>query len=260
VETSRFQLQDGDKNVGTAYLPDERPAPVPVLVVCYGGTSDQHLYPFTVELRDRATAAGMAVVTFDFYASGETAGDPRDATYGRWADNLGAVCAYVATQAWADAGRIGALGISAGSTAVLRYAITRPPLAAGIAVATFLGHYVAMPEGPAKSLIDHLDTLVAGGTVDLFDTPYGLGFFKDCIGGAPIYRLHTINCPIFFLQGGADNVFRRTDARLGYDLLRAHGLPASYREIEAGDHVLGNVPHEGADAVLAWLREIAFLR
>gem|GEM_PF-7106869 len=50
------------------------------------------------------------------------------------------------------------------------------------------------------------------------------------------------------LQGGADTVVRRSHARLGYELLRSHGLPASYREIEAGDHVLGNVPFDAADA------------
>jgi acetyl esterase/lipase len=205
------------------------------------------------------------VVTFDFYGWGETGGDPNGWTYGRWAANLADVCTYVGGQEWADVRRIGALGISAGSTAVLRCAIDTRWLAAGISVATFLGHYVSMPGGPAKQLVDDHDTLLAGGTVESRgrgDTAYqlGLDYFKDAIGGAPIYRLHTVSCPIFFLQGGADNVYRRSDARLGYELLRSHGLPASYREIEMGDHVLGNVAHEGASAVLAWLREIAFLR
>jgi hypothetical protein len=39
--------------------------------------------------------AGLAVVTFDFYSRGETAGDPRQGTYGRWAANLADVCGYV---------------------------------------------------------------------------------------------------------------------------------------------------------------------
>ena len=265
MHESRFQLPGGDRNVGTVYLPEERPTTVPVLIVCLGGATHRQPFPFTAELCARAMDAGLAVVTFDFYSWGETAGDPREGTYGRWAANLADVCTYVSAQAWADAGRIGALGISAGSTAVLRCAIDTQKLAAGIAIATFLGHYVGMPEGPVKLFVDHLDALLAGGTVDLLGRDgsrlaCGLDFLKDCIGGAPIYRLHTITCPIYFLQGGADNVYRRSDARLGYELLRSHGLPVSYCEIEAGDHVLGNVPREGADAVLAWLREIAFLR
>jgi len=265
MQESRFQLVGGDRNVGTVYLPEERPAPVPVLAVCFGGISDRQLYPFTVDLCARLTAAGAAVVTFDFYGWGETGGDPDDWTYGRWAANLADVCTYVRAQEWADGRRIGALGISAGSTAVLRCAIDTSQLVAGIAVATFLGHYVSMPDGPAKQLIDHLDTLLVGGTVESKGRGsvvyrFRIDHFKDAIGSAPIYRLHTITCPIFFLQGGADNVFRRSDARLGYELLRSHGLPTSYQEIEAGDHVLGNVSREGADAVLMWLREIAFLR
>jgi hypothetical protein len=89
-----------------------------VLIVCFGGTSDRQLYPFTVELCARLTAAGAAVVTFDFCGWGETGGDPSGRTYGRWAANVADVCTYVSAQAWADAGRIGALGISTGSTAV----------------------------------------------------------------------------------------------------------------------------------------------
>jgi dipeptidyl aminopeptidase/acylaminoacyl peptidase len=264
MRTFNYQLADGDRNVGTVYLPEKQAAAVPVLVVCGGGISDRQPGPFTVELCTRLTEAGAGVVTFDFYSTGETGGDPSDWTYGRWAANLTDVCTYVSAQEWADGDRIGALGVSAGSTAVLRCAIDTRKLAAGIAVATYLGHFASMPDGPAKQLIDHLDTLVAGSTVELKGGSsvvyhFGIDFFKDAIGGAPIYRLHNVTCPILFLQGGADNVYRRSDARLGYDLLRSYDLPASYHEIEAGDHVLWNVPREGADAVLAWLRKIGFI-
>jgi hypothetical protein len=45
---SRFQLAGGDRNVGTVYRPEERPASVPVLIVCLGGDS-----PATVSLHGR---------------------------------------------------------------------------------------------------------------------------------------------------------------------------------------------------------------
>jgi dienelactone hydrolase len=157
MNASRFQLPGGDRNVGTVYLPEVGPTTVAVLIVCLGGATHRQLFPFTAELCARAVDAGLAVVTFDFYSWGETAGDPRQGTYGRWAVNLADVCSYVSAQEWADARRIGALGISAGSTAMLRCAIDTRKLAAGIAVATFLGHYVGMPEGPAKLFVDHLD-------------------------------------------------------------------------------------------------------
>ncbi len=260
MRESRFQLANGDRNVGTFYLPDERRAPLPALIVCHGWPGDRRLSPFTEELVARATEVGAAVVTFDFYSSGETGGDPRGMSDGRWAANLADICAYVAGQDWADAARIGALGISSGSTAVLRCAIETRALIVGIAVATCLGHYIGMPNGPAKRLIDNVDALLAGETVELYGYPCGLDYFKDFIGGAPIYRLHETTCPIFFLQGGADNVFRRTDARLGYEMMQWRGLPAGYREIESGDHGLSNVPQEAAMAVLDWLRAMSFLR
>jgi alpha-beta hydrolase superfamily lysophospholipase len=132
--------------------------------------------------------------------------------------------------------------------------IEQPLPAFGISVATCLGHYIRMGKGaPAKLLVDHLDALLAGGTIDLYGYPCGLEYFKDFISGAPIYRLAMLTRPVLFLQGAADNVFRRTDARLGYEMMRAHWLQAGYREIAEGDHGLGNKPHEATTAVLDWL-------
>ena len=205
------------------------------------------------------------MVTFDFYGWGDTGGDLNAWTYGRFAANLADVCTYISARERAAAERISGLGVSAGSTAVLRCAIEARKLAAGICVATYLGHHT-LPIGPAKLLVDNIETLIAGGTVAVRGSTgttvsqLGLGFFKDAIGGAPIYRLHEVTCPVLFLQGGADNAFRRSDARLGYELLRSYDLPAAHVEIEAGDHILGNVPSEATTAVLAWLREVAFLR
>lgn len=265
MHTVRFQLDQQDRNVGTIHLPNPLSSTLPVLVVCFGGSSNERPSLFTQELCRRGTEVGMGVVTFDFYGWGETPGDPNDWTYGRWAANLADVCTHVIAQGWADADRIGGLGVSAGSTAVLRYAIERRKLAVGICVATYVGHHT-LPIGPAKLLVDNLDTLVGGGKIEVSGssggTVYqsGLDFFKDAVGNAPVYRLHELTCPIFFLQGGADNVFRRSDARLGYELLRSYGLPSAHLEIEGGDHVLGNVPTEATTAVLAWLREVGFLR
>ena len=139
--------------------------------------------------------------------------------------------------------------------------ISSPLLAVGIVVATCLGHHIRMFKGgPAKLLVDNLDLLLAGGTVDLYGYPCGLEFFKDFISGAPIYQLLTIMRPVFFLQGDADNVFRRTDARLGYEMMHERGLPADYLTIAGGDHGLDTRPQEATAAVLDWLRAKTFLR
>ena len=113
---------------------------------------------------------------------------------------------------------------------------------------------------PAKLLVDNLDQLLAGETIDLYGYPCGLEYFRDFISGAPVYRLAALTRPVYFLQGGADNVFRRTDARLGYELMQAHGLSVDYREIVDGDHGLANKPQEATTAVLDWLRVKSFLQ
>lgn len=108
-------------------------------------------------------------------------------------------------------------------------------------------------------LIGHFDTLLAGGTVELYGVQFGLDFFKNFIGQSPIYHLREAKCPLFFLQGEADNVFRRSDARLGYEILKSRGLPAHYLEIEQGKHALENVPQESTSAILTWLHDIGIL-
>jgi dipeptidyl aminopeptidase/acylaminoacyl peptidase len=232
--------------------------------VCFGSAADGQPYAFTAELCQLLTDAEAAVVvTFDFYGWGLTGGNPDDWSYGRWAASLSHVIANIGAEPWADNRRVAAVGISAGSTALLRHAIERDSMAAGICVATFPGHFLSTSEGaasgPAKMLADHLDALMAGQQIEIEGLGLvGSAFLMDAVAGAPIYRLQEVSCPILFLQGGADNIFRRTDARLGYDLLRSFGMPAGYQEISGGYHTLSNVARQGADAVLAWLREILF--
>jgi dienelactone hydrolase len=251
-----FRLDFGDRNVGSLFLPDEASTSLPVLIICHGWPSDRHLYEFPAELVARGTAAGMAVVTFDFYSSGDTGGDPSGMSDGRWASNLHDVCRWIAEQPWTDPARIVALGISSGSTAVLRCARASDVLAAAISVNTCLGHYIGMPNGPARRLVENWDHLLAGGTVELYGYPCGLDFFKDFIGGAPIYYMAEVKCPALFLEGGQDNVFRRTDGWLGHELMRRAQLSTDFIEIPEGKHGMWNVAEEATEAVLQWLRTL----
>src|SRR5919199_5100146 len=150
-----FQIDFGDRNVGSLFLPEGASTTLPVLVICHGWPSDRHLYEFPAELVARGTDAGMAVVTFDFYSSGDTGGDPSGMSDARWASNLQDICPWNAEQSWADPAPTIALGISSGSTAVLRCARASSALAAGISVNTCLGHYIGMPNGPARRLIEN---------------------------------------------------------------------------------------------------------
>jgi hypothetical protein len=103
-------------------------------------------------------------------------------------------------------------------------------------VGTCLGHYISMPNGPPRRLIENWDHLLAGGKVELYGYPCGLDYFKDFIGDAPIYHLAEVRCPVFFLEGGSDNPFRRTDGHLGYEVMRRAELSTAFLEISDGMH------------------------
>jgi len=65
-----------------------------------------------------------------------------------------------------------------------------------------------------------------------------------------------IQCPVLFLQGGDDNPWRCADARLGYDLMKRNGLPATHIEIPGGDHGLDNVFEQAVCHSFDWLTTI----
>jgi len=124
MQTIAFRLETGDKNYGEVYLPDEFSGKLPVIIHCHGGGmgTSGNLGGYSLTARDAAIARGMAFATFDCFAGGKTGGDYGKMTYGRWADNLIDVMNWLAAQEYINPERIGALGISCGSTTSLRAA------------------------------------------------------------------------------------------------------------------------------------------
>jgi dipeptidyl aminopeptidase/acylaminoacyl peptidase len=254
-----FRLESGDHNVGTVYLPDALDQKLPVAVFCHGWGGSRALNPSAQSLCSALLDLSAAVITFDFFGCGDTGGPYSEMSYGRWESNLRDVFEWVSQQDWADSQRIGCFSISSGTTAALRLAENSDRMAFVVSIATCLGLYINMPNCPGRVLAEHIDSLVDGGTADVFGVPFGLGFFKDFIGKAPIYNLGSISCPVFFLQGGADNVWRRSDAWLGYQVMQRHGLPVKYVELEDGNHGLDNVAERCAEEIVKWLEEIRIL-
>ena len=253
MRSREFRLEGGDRNVGTAYLPVDTQKPSPVLIACHGWKFHRALTPFTTALVERLTARGMFVVTLDFFGCGETGGDYAEMTYGRWAENVAAVFAEVATWDTVDAARIGCLGISSGSTAALRFARDERRAAFVVSVATCLGLYINMPHSPARTLSENMETLLSGGTARVFDVRFPLTFFTDFVQHAPLYDVQEIACPVLFLQGAEDNVWRRSDAWTGNALRQRANAATWHVEIEGGDHGLDSRPKESVDALEHWL-------
>jgi pimeloyl-ACP methyl ester carboxylesterase len=254
MKTLKFRLETGDRNAGTVYLPDSQNGRIPVLVYCHGWGASQKLPPVMTSLWPRFEDVGAGLLAFDFFGCGETGGDYGQMSYGRWHRNLGDVFEWIAKQPWADPARTGCFAISSGTTAMLRFAAASRAPAYAISVASCIGAFIQMPNSPGRIMVEHLDDLVAGRTAELFGTHFGLEFFRDFLTAAPVYTLRAITCPVFFLQGGADNPWRRADAWLGYQLLKAQG--AKYLEIEDGDHCLDTVADKAAAETFTWLRTI----
>jgi len=254
-----FRLEAGDLNAGTVYLPDDNTSGAPVIIYCHGWGGKRQLSATTRVLCDKAIEAGIALVTFDFYARGDTGGDFRSMTYERWKNNLSDVVTWVSSQPFSDIERIGCYAFSSGSTAAFRVAAEDERIAFIISVGTCVSAHFAMERGgPAKLLADNLDKLTSGGTVKIYGTRFGIDFFIDTISNAPINLMHKIKCPVLFLQGAADNTFRCSDAKNAYDLLamRNPNNGTAYIPLEGGTHALDNMADEAMAKAIGWLTAI----
>jgi pimeloyl-ACP methyl ester carboxylesterase len=254
-----FQIEKGDKNIGTVYLPVAFEGKIPVVIYCHGWAGTRLLNPSTKSLCFALIESSAALVTFDFWGCGDTGGNYSDMSYGRWTSNLKDILEWISHQEWADCNKIGCFGISSGTTPALRLAETGSKLAFVVSVATCLGSFIDMPNGPGKVLIDKWDALTNDETANIFEIPFKLDFFKDAVERAPVYDIRSIKCPVFFLQGKSDNVRRRSDAWIGSQLMQKYGLRVKYLEMEGGDHGLDNLPDQCAQEVIEWLKEIQIL-
>jgi pimeloyl-ACP methyl ester carboxylesterase len=254
-----FHLDTGDKNVGTVYLPQSMDERIPVVIYCHGWGGNRGLTAATQSVCSALLESSSGMVAFDFYGCGDTGGSYSQMSYGRWTTNLKDIFEWVARQTWADARKIGFFARSSGTTAALRFAEESSDPAFVVSVGTCLGLFINMPDGPGRVLAGHWDALSSGGTAEVFGVPMELEFYRDFIGKAPVYELKKIRCPVFFLQGAEDNIWRRTDARLGYEILKEQGRTVKHYELAGGDHNLDQLPDQCAQGVIQWLKEIQIL-
>jgi pimeloyl-ACP methyl ester carboxylesterase len=252
-----FRLSSGDRNVGTVYLPDQDSLNLPVMIYCHGWGGSRKLHHFTRKLCERTIATNMAFVAFDFFGCGETGGDNGKMTYTRWKRNLSDIMAWIREQRFADISKIGCYAFSSGSTAAFRLAAEDDGIAFIISIGTCISAHIGMGNGgPAKLLADNLELLRSGGTVKILNTDFGIEFFSDTISNAPLFTLKNIKCPVLFLQGLSDNIFRITDAKMGYQIMKQENLPVTHIEIEGGAHGLENVGDEALQIAFDWINSI----
>jgi acetyl esterase/lipase len=256
---NNFKINTGDQNSGTIYRPDSIKNNIPMIIYCHWWGGNRTLNPSTNKLCEKAVELGIGMITFDFFGCGETGGDYSQMTYGRWKENLSNIFSWVLNQEWVDKEKVGCFCISSGTIAALRFAQEDERIAFIISIATCLSLNIIMPNGPGKLFIDNFDLLMDNGTVNFAGIEFGIDFYKDCIGKAPIYRLSELKCPVFFLQGQLDNIYRRTDAWIGFEIMKKNNLPVKYMELDGGDHGLDSVPERCAAESIKWLKEIGII-
>ena len=245
-----FKLNKNDENVGTVYLPNENSKSLTVIIYCHGWKGRRNLWAPTEKLCETAILNNIALVTFDFYGCGETGGDYKKMTYRRWKDNLCDVIDYIENQVFADKNKIGCYAFSSGSTAALRLAAEDKRISFIVSIGTCITTNIFMNRGsPAKWLADNVEKLVKGETINDFD----IDFCRDVVSNAPVHTIKNIKCPVLFLQGTADNVYRITDAKIAYEIIKSNGGNSTHIELKNGTHELENVIDEAMNNIFEWL-------
>ena len=252
MTTTDFKLPHGDHNVGRIYIPDTLTSPTGAIIICHGGPGGQQFDP---DEADRwLLNPPWVIVSFDNYACGRTGGHDPEMTFDRWGKDTADVYRFVTTLPEVDPSRVGLIGISSGSEAALRCAIDYATPAFVVSIAT-----CASPNygnWPAEILCRDLEALQRGETRDCCGLQFKLGFFLDAVGRAPIYGIHKIECPVFFLQGSVDNAKRRGDALMAYEYMAMATRKCKHKEIPGGDHGLDNVVDVRREEIQNWLSEI----
>jgi len=247
-----FKLPDGDHNVGRIYIPDALASQAGAIIICHGGPGGHQFDP--AEADRWVIDPPWVIVSFDNYACGLTGPHNPDMTLDRWGKDTADVYRFVTHLPEVDPSRVGLIGISSGSEAALRCAIDHVTPAFIVSIATCASPNYG--DWPAQILCRELEALERGETRECCGLPFKLGFFLDAVGHAPIYNIHKIQCPVYFLQGGADNPKRRGDALMAYEYMAHANRTCKHKEIPGGDHGLDNVVDLRRKEIQNWLWEI----
>jgi pimeloyl-ACP methyl ester carboxylesterase len=250
-----FRLPDGDRNSGRIYRPQKPSESAGALIICHGGPGGRQCDPESIATWDIDPA--WTILTFDNYACGDTGGSDAEMTFDRWGRNTADIYRFARNLSGVNPQRVGLIGISSGSEAALRCAISYETPAFIVSIATCSSPNYC--NWPAEVLCHELAALQRGETRDCCGFQFPLGFFLDAVGNAPIYRIGEITCPVLFLQGTADNAKRRGDALMGHEYMQRANRRSWHVEIPGGNHDIDNLVEQRAAAIRTWLQEISLL-
>jgi pimeloyl-ACP methyl ester carboxylesterase len=150
--TERTTFTSGDDRCAAWVTLPAAPAPHPVVVLVHGGGAT---HAMKLEAYEAAfSAAGFAVVAFDYRGFGESGGEPRQLlSPRRHLEDVDAALAFVATRPELDGTRVALWGTSFGASHVVVAAARHPELAAAVVQCPVLrGRSVAFASGALNLL------------------------------------------------------------------------------------------------------------
>ncbi len=236
--------------VGILHLPDEADADVPGVVLCHGFTGNRAEAHFVfVKLARDLSAAGLAVLRFDFRGSGDSGGAFDEMTIsGEISDALRAV-EVLKEQPGVDPSRIGILGFSLGGGVAACVAGRSPSVGAMVLWAP-----VRDPKSHWSDLLKTADSFpheFSGGML------LGRGFVDELPDIRPSEEITHASGPVLILHGSEDQAVPVEEAK-GYVIdLSGAGIPCDHEIIDGADHTFASVAHErqAIDRTVAWFRE-----
>ncbi|MFI6520122.1 alpha/beta hydrolase [Spirillospora sp. NPDC050679] len=129
--TTRTSFTSGGDTVAAWLTLPERPGPHPVVVLVHGGGATHEM--MLDQYEKWFSAAGLAVLAFDFRHLGESGGSPRQlVSPRRYARDIDAALDFVRSRPELDAGRTALWGTSFGASHVVAAAARHPDLAAAV--------------------------------------------------------------------------------------------------------------------------------
>jgi alpha/beta superfamily hydrolase len=129
--TTRLSFRSGREDCAAWLTLPQGEGPHPVVVLVHGGGATHAMILERYE--QRFSAAGFAVLAFDFRHLGESGGEPRQLmSLKRYFEDIDAVLAFVRTRPELDANRIALWGTSFGASHVVAIAARRGDIAAAV--------------------------------------------------------------------------------------------------------------------------------
>jgi alpha/beta superfamily hydrolase len=234
---------------GMLHKPDRISGKVPVVAIFHGFTGVKTEAHFVfVKLSRLLEKKGIASVRFDFGGSGESDGDFFDMTISKELADAKAILAYIKALPFADAERIGIVGLSMGGViasllagdcredvrALCLWAPARNMRQLYLARDSRAGDLSGISE-------DEKEALIKRGYKDQYGLALSTDYLFDAEALDLVGRAAAFDKNVLIVHGGGDQVVPIENSSA---YMEAYGSRAKFLRIEGADHVFSSISWE----------------